>query len=73
MSEVPRRFYINRKHDVSGVSGTGLVAWGTQYPDGTVTMRWTSKTASTVFFDCIEDVGVIHGHGTASEIVFLDD
>jgi len=34
-----RRFYLDRRTDVSGVSGTGIVAHGVVWPDGTVTIR----------------------------------
>lgn len=69
---VPRLFHLNRKKDVNGISGTGIVAEGVVFSDGKVAMRWLSETASTIIYDSIEHVKNIHGHEGASEIVFLD-
>lgn len=70
----PRVFYLQRKTDLTGISGTGVVAWGVQFPDGVVALRWTSRTpTSVVFHDAgIESVRAVHGHGGDTEIVFLD-
>lgn len=73
LPDMPRRFIMKRHRDVSGVSGTGTVAWGVQFPDGRVAFRWNTKTAMTTAADSIEDVLDVHGHGTATEIIFLDD
>ena len=43
----PRLFCLIRTDDVSGVSGTGRVADGVQWPDGTVTFRWRTTKATT--------------------------
>ena len=51
----PRRFTLVRDHDPTGVTGTGHVADGVQWPDGTATVRWASDRASTVHWDRIED------------------
>ncbi len=71
----PRAFVLQRNHDVSGVSGTGVVAEGVEFSDGTVALRWTSAwPTSVVFHDRgMESVRVIHGHSGATEIVYLDE
>ena len=68
-----RSFVLRRKHDVSGVSGTGDVAEGVEFSDGTVALRWLSEwPTSVVFHDRgIEAVEAIHGHGGNTEIVFI--
>lgn len=67
-----RRFLLQRDHDVSGVSGTGVVAEGLQFTDGTVTMRWLGETPSTVFHASMANVEAIHGHGGNSWINWID-
>ena len=68
----PRLFALVRTDDVSGVSGTGRVADGVQWPDGTVTMRWRTTKATTVGADCIEDVVEIHGHDGRTTVAWSD-
>lgn len=76
-----RRFYLQRTFDHSGVSGTGNVAEGIEFSDGVVALRWIvpagSKGAgnptSVVFHDNgVASVERIHGHGGATEIVWVD-
>lgn len=65
-----RSFVLKRTNDVSGVSGTGIVAEGVQFTDGTVAMRWLTATASTALYQSIDDVTTIHGHEGSTEVVF---
>ena len=58
-----RMFSVVRTEDVSGVSGTGKVAEGVEFTDGSVAMRWLGDTKSTVLYDSIVDAIKIHGHG----------
>ncbi|WKV74240.1 hypothetical protein AW27_023650 [Streptomyces sp. PCS3-D2] len=70
----PRRFYLNRHTDVSGISGTGVVADGVLWPDGTASVRWRGDHPSVVFWDRGQlSVDHVHGHGGATEIVWLDE
>ena len=69
----PRRFYLQRDNDVTGASGTGRVADGVLWPDGTVTVRWRGERPSTVQWDLLADAKAIHGHGGASRIVWIDE
>lgn len=69
---LPRRFKLVRTVDVSGISGTGIVAFGIVFPDGHVAMRWNTGIASTVVYDSIEHVEHIHGHGGNTVIRFID-
>lgn len=71
-----RRFELVRHQDVSGVSGTGVVAWGVKFPDGKVATRWNPRgdgPAQTCCWDSIGDVRAVHGHGGSTEIRWLDD
>lgn len=66
-----KRFYLYRHQDLNGISGTGIVADGVQWPDGAVTMRWRGARPSTVNWNSIEDAEAIHGHGGATVIVWI--
>ncbi|MFD4596778.1 hypothetical protein ACFWPQ_01970 [Streptomyces sp. NPDC058464] len=71
-STTPRRFYLHHDVDITGASGTGRVADGVLWTDGTATLRWLGGKASTVHWDRIEDAEAIHGHGGHTRIVWLD-
>lgn len=66
------RFELVRHEDVTGVSGTGVVAQGVQFDDGIVVVRWLGQHASTVIWPGIDDVEHIHGHDGRTEIRWLD-
>lgn len=71
-SPFPRRFFLYRHTDVSGVSGTGVVAEGAEWTDGTASLRWRGEWPSTVAWD---DIGLItgaHGHQGATELRWID-
>lgn len=72
MSEF-RRFYLQRDEDVSGYSGTGRVADGIQFNDGTCVLRWNSSTASTVIYNSIKELEYLHGHDGKTKIVWVDN
>lgn len=68
-----RRFLLKRHFDVSGVSGTGIVAEGVQFRDGKVAMRWVvGEHRSTALWDGIDAVRYIHGHDGNTELVWQD-
>lgn len=70
----PVRFVLRRHADVTGISGEGAVADGVLWPDGAASVRWRGEHPSAVFWDRGRmSVELIHGHGGATEIVFLDD
>lgn len=73
-SKVPgfRRFYLDRDQDVTGVSGTGVVALGIAFPNGRAVVQWQGERPSTVVWDSVEDAEAIHGHGGATRIVWVD-
>lgn len=67
-----RRFVLNRLEDVSGISGTGTVAEGVRFSDGRVALMWTTRNRSLAFYDSLEDVVAIHGHGGKTIVRFID-
>lgn len=66
-----RTFVLNRLKDVSGVSGTGVIAEGAMFKNGRVVLQWNTATPSINIYDSIEDVFRIHGHEGATKIEFL--
>lgn len=66
-----RLFHLERRHDISGSSGTGRVAEGVVFSDGTVAMRWLTMHTSTAVYDSLVDLEYIHGH-QGSTIVVMD-
>lgn len=75
-------FWVVRDKDVTGISGTGIVADGCTFPDGTTVVRWREVTgpnydrgvrATTVVFPDLQSVEALHGHNGATRLVFPDD
>lgn len=69
---MPCRFQLHRKHDVSGVSGTGVVAWGTVYPNGKVSLAWCGARPSINIYESLADVEAIHGHDGSTVVEMYD-
>lgn len=68
-----RTFVLQRDHDETGISGTGTVAEGIQFSDGTVALRWiVGEDRSSVFWQSIDSVERIHGHGGHTRIAWTD-
>lgn len=67
-----RRFILTRKQDTSGVSGTGVVAEGVQFPNGYCALTWKSEFASVAVYHSIDVLEKIHGHDGATEVVWFD-
>ena len=57
-----RRFVMHRKHDVSGVSGTGLVLEGVLFSTGIVVVHWLTPPprGSISVFDSLDQFLAIH-------------
>lgn len=72
-TQKPRVFSLERDVDVTGVSGTGTVADGVVWPDGTVSIRWRGERPSTVTWGSLEDAMHIHGHQGSTRFVWADE
>lgn len=74
-TDLPRRFVLVREEDVSGISGTGVVAEGVAFSNDVVALRWRSEwPTSVVFHDRgIESLEAVHGHNGRTRIEWLDD
>jgi hypothetical protein len=56
VSVLPRRFELYRHVDVSGVSGTGVVAYGCLYPNGIATLCWNSPHPAVSIWQSLADM-----------------
>jgi hypothetical protein len=67
-----RAFVLVRDEDVTGISGTGIVAEGIEFTGGVVALRWLSEfPTSVVFHDRgMESVEAVHGHGGLTRVVW---
>jgi len=81
MSKI-RRFEIVRTEDESGVSGTGTVAVGAEFPSGWVEIEWlndnndnvdTKMNGHNTYPGGVEDFIEIHGHGGRTTVQWIDD
>lgn len=67
-----RRFELQRDDDVTGVSGTGVVAEGVEFADGVAVVRWGGEHRSTVVWPSVGGVLAVHGHDGRTRVVYLD-
>lgn len=78
-----RPFHFQRVEDESGTSGTGIVAEGVEFSDGSVVLHWFNEdnpdldTAADGFAfkpgpDGVRDTLLVHGHGNKTHVVFHD-
>lgn len=64
-----QQFYLQRNEDLTGTSGTGVVARGCVLPSGKVILEWTSFHTSIGIYNNINDVELIHGHEGRTQVV----
>lgn len=63
-----KTFLIYRKEDVSGVSGTGIVAEGVEFHDKQVAISWFGQNHITEIAPNIQTWIDVHGHGGKTEV-----
>lgn len=61
-------FYLERIEDETGISGTGRVAEGFVFQDGTVSLRWLTDLRSTAIYNSLQEVEAIHGHNGKTKV-----
>jgi hypothetical protein len=69
MTRTAQVIHLERDEDVSGVSGTGVVAYGLLCGDGTVLLHWDTVVKSDVVYRSVEDLLAIVGHGGRTRLV----
>jgi len=60
-------YNLNRKLDITGVSGTGIVAEVVEFSDGVCIVHWIghmtlSNVSSIVIYNSRADLLAVHGH-----------
>ncbi len=68
----PRTFELVRYRDPSGVSGTGVVAEGCEFTDGSVALRWRGENPATAVWPDLDSVLAVHGHQGATEVRWIE-
>lgn len=67
-----RLFHVIRAEDLTGVSGTGIVAEGVRFSDYRVIIHWMGKLNSLGIYRNIDELIAIHGHEGRTTIKWLD-
>ena len=67
------RFLVVREEDVSGTSGTGIVAEGVLFSTGKAVIAWTTKYTSVAVYDSLAELEAIHGHEGRTTIEWVDE
>lgn len=67
-----RRFLLRREEDVSGTSGTGVVAEGIEFSNGQVAVHWISQLESVNVYANQKVTNQLHGHDGRTTIEWLD-
>jgi hypothetical protein len=72
-----RRFELYRYRDPSGVSGTGVVAIGLEFPPDHeghqwIALKWLGRNPALTLWPSLYDLLEVHGHLGASDVRRLD-
>lgn len=59
----PRRFFLMRTVDETGMSGTGRVAEGVELPNGVAVMWWLVPEYCVSIYKSVKELHAIHKHG----------
>jgi hypothetical protein len=64
-----KRFYLLRHEDLHGHAGTGVVAEGVVFDDGSGAFTWLTPIKTVTTFWHIRDVKKLHGHEGRTEVI----
>lgn len=77
-----RRFKLVRDEDESGVSGTGVVAVGAEFPSGYCELEWlndennrvqTEMNGHAAYPGGVDDLLEVHSHGGRTRVEWVDE
>lgn len=68
-----KKFYFLRHIDVNGYSGTGVVAEGVIFDDGTGAFTWLTPMKTVTTFWDMADIDFMHGHGGKTDVIVEGD
>ena len=64
-------FVLVRDQDVTGRSGTGVVAEGAEFSDGQAVLKWLKEPYSLGVYSSIEELLQVHGHEGNTHVEFI--
>ena len=67
-----RDFHLIRTVDVSGRSGTGIVAEGVVFSDGLAVLRWLREPYALGVYASLEALISVHGHEGNTQVTFRE-
>ncbi len=73
MKSSMRLFNLRRSEDVSGISGTGTIAEGVEFTDGTCVIKWLTHTSSINIFPNVKELMLVHGHEGKTVIEYANE
>ena len=66
-----KKFFLNRKIDETGMSGTGIVAEGVLLPNKIAVMWWLVPPFTVSIYSSIQELEKLHSHGKGTtEVLF---
>lgn len=65
-----KKFWFQRITDISGTSGTGIVAEGIVFSNGWAAVHWLTALDSVAIYPSLEVCEQIHSHGGATKIIW---
>jgi len=69
-----KRFQLDRKEDISHVSGIGIVAEGVLLSSGKVVLEWVvGDHRSIEVWPSLYDMEAVHGHGGLTVVRWIDN
>ena len=66
------RFILDRREDISGTSGTGIVVEGVVCTDGTTVLKWLRAPGGLNIYTTLQEAISIHGHEGRTSLVWVD-
>ncbi len=66
-----RQFILVRHKDLTGTSGTGIVAEGVVFEDGQAVLKWLRKPYSLGVYPSLKNLLDVHGHEGNTQVRFL--
>jgi hypothetical protein len=67
-----RDFVLIREKDISGCSGTGVVAEGVIFTDGQAILKWLREPFALGIYGSLDELLAIHGHEGNTWIEFVE-
>lgn len=65
-----RQFILVRQKDLTGTSGTGVVAEGVVFEDGQAVLKWLRKPYSLGVYPSLKNLLDVHGHEGNTQVQF---